>query len=508
MMIRSRVRAATGVMLVAALPAFAGDADPLPHRDDLSTQDRARVARVLAPPADPGALEPYEEMPGGAATSRKRLNANAFSFPSANLSFSGQRDFALGNGLFEKFWVSSPASTRASDGLGPLYNARSCQGCHLKDGRGFPPDAGEDPVALFLRLSVPPTGANDRERLERGADLVLPEPTYGTQFQTFAVPGLSAEGRLEIDYTQKPVRLGDGTEVMLRVPDYKIADLAYGPMRSDVMVSPRVAPPMIGLGLLEAIHTGDILALADPHDADGDGISGRPSWLGKGGDDKWALGRFGWKASAPSVRAQSAGAFAGDIGISSPDAPRAHGDCTARQKACLDMPTGEQADLGESEAPDPVLELVDFYARNLAVPARRDARDPEVLAGKGVFADLGCNTCHNPKYVTSRAAAQPEHRFQLIWPYTDLLLHDMGEGLADHRPAGSANGREWRTPPLWGIGLTRLVGGREAYLHDGRARTLEEAILWHGGEGQAARDGYAALVKQDRERLLRFLGSL
>lgn len=508
MMIRSRVRAATGVMLVAALPAFAGDADPLPHRDDLSMKDRARVARVLAPPADPGALEPYEEMPGGAATSRKRLNANAFSFPSANLSFAGERDFALGNGLFEKFWVSSPASTRASDGLGPLYNARSCQGCHLKDGRGFPPDAGEDPVALFLRLSVPPATEAERARLESGADLVLPEPTYGTQFQTFAVPGLSAEGRLAVRYTPKPVRLDDGTEVVLREPVYEMTDLAYGPMHSDVMISPRVAPPMIGLGLLEAIHPGDILALADPHDRDGDGISGRPSWLGATGTGTAVLGRFGWKASAPSVRAQSAGAFAGDIGISTPDVPHPYGDCTARQMACFDMPTGEQADLGESEAPDPVLELVEFYARNLAVPARRKARDPEVLAGKALFSSLGCNACHNPKFVTSRHAQQEEHRFQLIWPYSDLLLHDMGKGLADNRPAGTATGREWRTPPLWGIGLTRLVGGREAYLHDGRARTLEEAILWHGGEGQAARDGYAALVKEDRERLLRFLGSL
>lgn len=493
------------VALAGIGPAQAMD---LSHRDDLTPADREKVAGVLSHPDDPGTVEAFEIMAGGATTSRKKLNTTAFSFPSANLSFEEQRDFLLGNGLFEKFWVSSPASTQASDGLGPLFNARSCQGCHLRDGRGHPPRAGEEPVALFLRLSVPPETEAERTMLDEGRALVLPEPTYGTQFQTFAVQGLPAEGRLRVSYAEKPVTLADGTEVSLRVPTYEMTDLGYGPMRPDVMVSPRVAPQMIGLGLLEAIHPGDILARADPEDADGDGISGRASLRRDAQTGEWVLGRFGWKASEPTVRSQSAGAFAGDIGISSPDVPKPFGDCMPAQTACFDLPTGEQAHLGESEAPDPVMALVDFYSRNLAVPARRDVDAPEVLTGKALFSDLGCASCHTPKYVTSRKAAQPGHRFQLIWPYTDLLLHDMGEGLADHRPAGSASGREWRTPPLWGIGLTELVSGQESYLHDGRARTLEEAILWHGGEGQAARDGYAALEKADRDALIRFLKSL
>lgn len=482
-----------------ALPAAAGEA-ALPHRDDLSPRDRARVAKVVADPTDFSAAEAFEAMPGGAATYIKRINVNAFSFPSANISFEDQQRFALGNGLFRKLWVSSPSSTNASDGLGPLFNARSCQGCHLKDGRGHPPREGEEPVALFLRLSVP--GEPEAGKILR------PEPTYGTQFQNYAVPGLQSEGRLEVRYSETPVTMGDGTVVSLRVPDYRMTDLGYGPMAPDVLISPRVAPQMIGLGLLEAIHPGDILAGADPDDSDGDGISGRPSWLPDPVTGGKVLGRFGWKGEAPTVRAQSAGAFAGDIGISTPDEPHPWGDCMPAQTACLAMPTGEQANLGPTEAPDPVLELVDFYSRNLAVPRRRDVDDPQVLAGKEQFHELGCASCHRPKFVTSRKAELEAHRFQLIWPYSDMLLHDMGEGLADNRPLANASGREWRTAPLWGIGLTELVSGQESYLHDGRARTLEEAILWHGGEGQAARDGYAALDRADREALLRFLKSL
>uniref|UniRef100_UPI003BA9CA02 di-heme oxidoreductase family protein n=1 Tax=Stappia sp. TaxID=1870903 RepID=UPI003BA9CA02 len=489
------------------VPAALADAD-LAHRDDLSPRDRARVARVLADPDDWSKAEPFEPMQGGAATHTKRVNANAFSFPSANISFEEQQTFALGNGLFRKFWVASPSSTQASDGLGPLYNARSCQGCHLKDGRGHPPAQGEEPVSLFLRLSVPPKTEEERARLAGGHALVLPEPTYGTQFQTFAVTGLAAEGRLEVSYTERPVVLGDGTRVMLREPSYTVSDLAYGPMAGDVMMSPRVAPQMVGLGLLEAIHPGDIEAMADPDDADGDGISGRVSRVLDPETGEMTIGRFGWKASERSVRSQSAGAFAGDIGISTPDVPRDHGDCMPAQTACFEMPSGTQPRLGDTEAPDPVMDLVTFYSQNLALPARRNPGDPQVLAGKKIFHDLGCASCHRPKYVTSRKVEVPAHRFQLIWPYTDMLLHDMGEGLADNRPAGTATGREWRTAPLWGIGLTETVSGQQSYLHDGRARTLEEAVLWHAGEAEAARDGYAALEKRDRDALIRFLESL
>jgi CxxC motif-containing protein (DUF1111 family) len=338
--------------------------------------------------------------------------------------------------------------------------------------------------------------------------LLFPEPTYGEQLQVFAVPGLRAEGKMVIKYTEVPVSLGDGVVVHLRQPEYSIADLAYGPLNEHVMLSPRVAPPMIGLGMLEAVAQEDILALADPEDRDGDGVSGRPNWVADKADGKVKLGRFGWKAGAPSIRVQSASAFSGDIGISTPLVNRPYGDCTPNETACLAMQNGEQADLGASEAPDPVMDLVTFYSQNLAVPRRRDFDDAAVLRGKRQFYGLGCISCHTPKFVTSRDAEGQAQKFQLIWPYTDMLLHDMGDGLADHRPEGAANGDEWRTPPLWGIGLTQTVSGHSLFLHDGRARNLTEAILWHGGEAERAKAAFANLSESARKDLLAFLESL
>lgn len=313
---------------------------------------------------------------------------------------------------------------------------------------------------------------------------------------------------MTITYEETAVALNGGETVMLRRPTYSVDDLGYGPLDPDVMLSPRVAPQMIGLGLLEAIHPADILANADPDDLDGDGISGKPSWVRDPETGDLVLGRFGWKASNPTVHTQTAGAFNGDIGISNPGAPDPHGDCTEGQPACREMPTGVQERLGDTEAPDPILDLVVFYSRNLAVPARRDVDDPDVLHGKELFYDTGCAACHRPKFVTSREAQDPELRFQLIWPYTDMLLHDMGEGLADNRPVGDASGTEWRTAPLWGIGLTETVNGHTFFLHDGRARNLLEAILWHGGEAQTARDTVVAMTPDERAALIRFLESL
>jgi CxxC motif-containing protein (DUF1111 family) len=483
--------------------------DPLPHRTDLSEADRIRVAGILAPPSDYASAQPFEAMSGGAATFTGTADSNAFSHFSQNLGFDQQADFNIGDSLFTKLWVSSPSSTQASDGLGPLFNARSCQSCHVRDGRGHPPVDGEDSaISMFLRLSVPPRTPEEFAALESRQMLHIPEPTYGGQFQDLAVPGLQAEGRMVIAYTEEEIVLGDGEVVNLRRPTYSVADLGYGPMDPDVMLSPRIAPPMGGLGLIEAIHPGDILANADPDDEDGDGISGRPSWVMNNATGELALGLFGWKASNPTVRQQSAGAFVGDIGISTPDTPDAYGDCTVNQTDCLAMTSGVQARLGDTEAPDPILDLVTFYAANLAVPMRRDVEDRQVLRGKELFADLGCASCHQPSYVTRRDASIEAHQFQLIWPYSDFLLHDMGEGLADNRPVGDASGREWKTPALWGIGLTETVNGHTQFLHDGRARSLLEAVLWHGGEAQNARDAVAALASDDRDALIAFLESL
>jgi CxxC motif-containing protein (DUF1111 family) len=493
--------------LLCAAPAFGQTLDdrhlPVIPR---TAEEAARVAAVLAPPADFTAPERFEEAAGGAATVRRRDTADAFSLPSGNMSFAREMDFKLGNALFRKTWVAAPASTLASDGLGPLYNARACQDCHLKDGRGHVPAKGEAAVSMFLRLSVP--GGPSPEGIEEWL-ATSPEPTYGGQLQDFAAPGQTAEGQMRIDWREVPVTLGDGTTVTLREPAYSVEGAGHGALHPDTLLSPRVAPQMIGLGLLEAIPAADILALADPQDADGDGISGRAQIVPSVEFGVPMLGRFGLKAGAPTVREQSAGAFAGDMGLSTPLHPAPWGDCTAAQAACRDAPHGQEAGVRDGlEVDGPSLDLVTFYSRNLGVPARRGVEDPTVLRGKEVFHSLACAACHVPRHVTHRLDGQPEQSFQLIWPYTDLLLHDMGEGLADNRPEGRASGQEWKTPPLWGIGLTQAVSGHTQFLHDGRARSLTEAILWHGGEAQAARDGFAALPAPDRAALVTFLESL
>jgi CxxC motif-containing protein (DUF1111 family) len=506
----SRSVTARFVLLAVLASAAAGAAAAVDRagRPDLSANDAARVEAVTRPATRFDKAEPFELMSAGAATLTKALVRDAFSQPAANLSFEQEEAFRLGNAFFKRVWVSSPSSTFAADGLGPLFNARSCQRCHLKDGRGHPPAEPDDTaVSMFLRLSIPPQTNADRAALASKELLRIPEPTYGGQLQDLAVPGLPAEGRMAISYVEQQVKLAGGGIASLRRPGYAVADPRYGPLHPDTMLSPRIAPPMIGLGLLEAIHANDVLAAADPDDRDGDGISGRASMV-RDDSGALALGRFGWKASMPTIRAQSAHAFAGDIGISTPEVPAHWGDCTARQPACRAMPDGVQRELGDVEATPPVLDLVTYYAQHLAVPARRDVGDPRVLAGKQVVYEAGCVACHRPKYVTSRDAPSAETGFQLIWPYTDLLLHDMGEGLADGRPVGDASGREWRTPPLWGIGLTESVNGHTFFLHDGRARNLLEAILWHGGEARAARDRVVVMTADERAALIRFLESL
>jgi CxxC motif-containing protein (DUF1111 family) len=480
----------------------------LDHRDDLIPKDRERVARVVAPTEDFSAAEPFEMRPAGAATVAKAVNRDIFSHPLANLDPEGEQRFRVGNGIFRKLWVSAPSSTRSSDGLGPLFNARACQRCHLKDGRGHPPKPGERASSMFLRLSIPPQTEQQRQALDDKLVGLIPEPVYGEQLQNFALQGFEPEGEMAIDYEEVPVELNGGETVTLRKPTYAVEDLGYGPLHPEVMLSPRVANQMIGLGLLEAVHEGDILAQADPEDADGDGISGRPNWVRDDMSGELALGRFGWKAGTPSIRQQSAHAFTGDIGISTSLTPFHAGECTERQTACREAPNGVQGAMGDVEAPDDMLDLVSFYAENLAPPMRRDPEAPAVLRGKELFYAAGCTGCHTPKYVTSRTAKTEAHRFQLIWPYTDLLLHDMGEGLADNRPEWRADGREWRTPPLWGVGLTEVVNGHTFFLHDGRARNLLEAILWHGGEAQAARDAVVSMTPAEREDLLAFLRSL
>ncbi|MEM8794605.1 MAG: di-heme oxidoredictase family protein [Pseudomonadota bacterium] len=476
-------------------------------RIDLSQEDLKRVKAVTSPTGDFSKAEVYEASQGGAGTNRSIMNRNAFSQSADNLTFEQEEQFKLGNALFRKLWVSSPSSTQASDGLGPLFNARACQSCHLKDGRGHPPEGDPDFTSMLFRLARPAVSDAEKEAIRTLAKLNIPDPVYGGQIQDAAIQGLAGEGNVFIQYEERIFEFPDGETASLRKPTYAMTDPGYGPLHPETTLSPRIAQQMIGLGLIEAIHPADIMARHDPDDRDQDGISGKVSVV-RAPDGSLTIGRFGWKASQRSLESQNAAAFKGDIGISSPLNPEHYGDCTEAQPACLSLPNGAQVRLGGTEAPDPVLELVTFYTANLAVPARRDVTDPQVLRGKEMFYGSGCVACHTPKFVTSRDAPQKEHRFQLIWPYSDFLLHDMGEGLADNQPVGSASGREWRTAPLWGIGLTEAVNGHTFFLHDGRARNLTEAILWHGGEAESARDAFAALPREDRQALIRFLESL
>ncbi|MCW0236451.1 MAG: c-type cytochrome [Ferrovibrio sp.] len=477
----------------------------------LTRSARNKRAVALAVLLTAGAAQAADEGPqngllAGAATGR-RFDATAFSQPSANMSFERQLDFKVGDGIFRKLWVPSPSSTKSSDGLGPLYNARSCQSCHIRDGRGQPPATGEAAVSMVLRLSIPPRSDDDRRALSSFMRSVTPEPVYGGQLQGFSVNGLLAEGRMTIDYSEHPVTLADGEVILLRRPRYGAVGLNYGPLHPQTMLSSRVAPPMIGLGLLELIPEAAILQHADPEDSNGDGIAGKPNRVWSHAEGRAMLGRFGWKGGMPTVADQVVDAFATDLGLSTHLVRASHGDCTTAQKDCLALPTGE--DMRERvEVSRKMLDLVIFYARNLAVPAQRHPRDPAVLRGQALFAAVGCSGCHVPGFVTGSDPGRPEQSAQTIFPYTDLLLHDMGEGLADERPEGQANGRQWRTPPLWGIGMTWTVSGHDALLHDGRARGALEAILWHGGEAEAARARVQRISRSERADLLAFIQSL
>jgi CxxC motif-containing protein (DUF1111 family) len=441
--------------------------------------------------------EPGEALSGGSTTVIKS-DQNAFSMPSANLSPVRRLDFSVGNSFFRNPWVIAPSSTTARDGLGPLLNTNACQNCHIKDGRGRPAEAERgNAVSMLVRLSIP-AGPEHAEVLhQRG---IAPEPTYGGQLQDMAIPGVVPEGKVRLSYSTHTERFADGFEVELRTPQLTVTDLGYGPMHPDTQFSVRVAPAMIGLGLLEAIPEAAILANADPDDRNGDGISGRANRVFDQVTRETVLGRFGWKAGQPNLNQQNADAFFNDMGLST--SLLSGNSCTQAQTDCLAMPNG-----GEPEVSDNILSLVLFYTRNLGVPARRNVDNTQVLAGKTLFHRAACQSCHIPTFTTGEAA-EPELTNQLIRPYTDLLLHDMGEGLSDHRPEFEASGSEWRTPPLWGIGLTEAVSEHTQFLHDGRARSLLEAILWHGGEAEQAKQAVLGFDHDERSALLAFLESL
>jgi CxxC motif-containing protein (DUF1111 family) len=431
--------------------------------------------------------------PLGGDTTISNTTDNAFSLPAPNLNPSHQNAFFVGNSFFKQNWVQAPASTVARDGLGPLFNARSCSACHSKDGRAAPPMEGETFVGLLLRVSLP--GPPRKE------DGVAPHPVYGVQIQNRAIAGHLPEVVPQVRYEEVPGRYPDGTTYSLRRPVYTLKNPAYGSLPSNLHLSPRIAPHIIGMGLLEAIPEARLMALADPDDADGDGISGRVNWVWHPEAGEWRVGRFGWKANAPDIRTQTAAAFLHDMGITSPVFPREN--ITPGHGSLAKLPHG-----GSPEIEEKIFRQVVLYTQALAVPAQRNARHPDVLAGHRIFRQLNCQSCHVETHITGPVKGFPEFSHQTIHPFTDLLLHDMGPDLADGRPDFEASGREWRTPPLWGLGLIPVVNGHSFLLHDGRARSFEEAILWHGGEAEASREAFKALSLKERLQLLRFLESL
>ena len=397
--------------------------------------------------------------------------------------------FLSGDAAFEAVFVSAPAEVNS--GLGPVFNQTSCAGCHGRDGRGR---SGFGATAPFLgsslmRVSLPGVGSE-----HPGAP--APVPGFGVQIGDRAIFGVVPEARVEVSYFEEEGRFADGGTYALRHPAYDIVD-PYTEWPAGVLTSARMAPPVFGRGLLEAVNEAEILALADPGDADGDGVSGRPNHVFDVATGRRVLGRFGWKANNPTLLQQVAAAYKEDLGVTTPYFPR---ESTAGQP---------QAD-GLADDPELAREILDdvvFYIAALAVPARRDIDDPAALRGEELFESAGCAACHVSTLRTGSHEVGDLSN-QVIHPYTDLLLHDMGDGLADHRPDYEADGREWRTPPLWGIGLTATVSGVPAYLHDGRAATLMEAVMFHGGEGEKSREAVRRMSAADRQALIAFLNSL
>ena len=425
---------------------------------------------------------------GGAATVFDAAST-AFENPLPGLDAVQTARFLAGDAAFEAQFVTAPAPVNS--GLGPVFNQTSCVGCHRRDGRGRSGFGEASPFigSALMRVSLPGAGSE-----HPGAP--APVPGFGLQVGDRAIFGVEPEGRVETSWFEEEGRFADGGTYTLRHPAYELTD-TYIDLPAGVLTSVRMAPPVFGRGLLEAVDKSEILALADPGDADGDGISGRPNYVFDVQAGRTVLGRFGWKANNPTLLQQVATAYREDMGVTTPYFPR---ESTAGQP---------QAD-GLADDPELSPEVLDdavFYVVTLAVPARRNLDDPAALKGEKLFAEAGCAACHVPTLHTGPHEVADLSN-QVIHPYTDLLLHDMGDELADHRPDYEADGREWRTPPLWGIGLTATVNGVPAFLHDGRAATLMEAVMFHGGEAGNSREAVREMSAEDRRALIAFLNSL
>ena len=429
-------------------------------------------------------------------------DASAYSQPAPTLSERQHATFQRGRDAFNRPWVVFAVST-GDWGIGPTFVADRCSACHAGGGRGaVPKSANEQLLGMVVRVSEPGIDAH-------GGPKALAH--YGEQLQNRALQGqrlelmfayepVPAEADIYLGWDERSISLGDGERVSLRSPKLSIENLAFGDLPAQTMTSLRIAQPVYGLGLLEAVPEATILALAEGQGKLG--INGRPNYAWDAIDRRMALGRFGWKATQPSVRQQIVAAAFHDMGVTSSVFPRQN--CPDVQTSCRREVPGNDPELSDTAWEDFELMLL-----GQGVPARRDVANANVRHGAALFEQLQCAACHVPTLrTTDYFPRMPQLSGQTVHPYTDLLLHDMGEGLADHRPDFAASGRDWRTPPLWGLGLSRTVNGSAVLLHDGRARNVVEAILWHGGEAQRARDAFAALPKTEREALVAFLNAI
>jgi len=455
-------------------------------------------------------IQESETKPGGNGTV-SYTPFPSFMKPAANLKESEKPMFHAGKALAHQPWIKAPTITFARDGLGPLFNARTCLMCHTNGGRGVMPVNGDERLdTAFMRLSIP--GVDEIHG-------VIAEPTYGDQLQSQSTSlahmfrhlkasnlkhTVAPEAYVTPNWQYSNFKYADGSKVQLRQPDVKLTNLGYGKMHPDTMMGLRNAPPLLGVGLLDTIKQADINQLTDENDENGDGISGRINIVWDFETNKAVPGRFGLKANKASVRLQTAGALHGDMGLSNPIFSSQ--SCTKNQLSCNNEITGNDSE-GTEVSKKQLALFVDF-TKNLAVPRRRNPNKKSVIAGRSLFYETGCVACHHPSFTTGDDKDYPHLANQIIWPYTDLLLHDMGKGLADGRPDYLATGSEWKTPPLWGIGLSKQVNGAQNFLHDGRARSVEEAIIWHGGEAEQTKQKFVNLAKEQREKLIEFVNSL
>lgn len=399
-----------------------------------------------------------------------------------NLAPQNGQTFVLGRRVHHTNMLDGTHTESAENGVfaelnglvGGRYVNTSCSGCHINNGRGTLPESGLTPDTFVFHVGEADGSA---------------DPMLGSVLQPFDV-SRAPEGQVVLSGWNE---VDDG----LRTPVFAFPD------GEPAGVSPRIALPLVGMGLLEAIPEAAIVALADPDDADGDGISGRARTVVDPITGQSRLGRFGWTARRSSVREQVASALNTDMGVMTEMFPEP--DCGSAQGNC---------EASGGTLPDAHLETLTRYVALLGVRARRDLDDAEARRGEDVFDELNCSGCHTPSFETSPHHPLAELRSQTIMPYSDLLLHDMGPGLASTLPEDGVSSSEWRTPPLWGLGLADAAAGENEepgqafYLHDGRARTIDEAIRWHGGEAEASRAAYESLGDSDQQALLAFLRSL